>query len=342
MSGGRTMRGSGRPTMNDVAAAAGVSLKTVSRVINAEPNVDPALADRVREAIDRLGYHRNALAASLRSGTNDTIGFLAADLSNSFSMGIAAAVSAVASQRGLHVLMASSEEDPAVERRLALDLCQRRVGGLILVPAATDHGYLAPEVAHGTPVVFLDRPGDGIPADTVLLDNRGGARAAVAELLGGHERIGLLLDATEIYTMRERLAGAEEAFAAAGRALDPSLLITGIHTPQDAAAATARLLDGPRPPTALFCGNNRATVGALEELTRRDADVAVTGFDDFELSWMLPRPLRVVAYDVAALGALAATTLLDRIAGDAAAPPALHLVPTTLVDRGGRQRTPTG
>ncbi|QNA91823.1 LacI family DNA-binding transcriptional regulator [Microbacterium sp. Se63.02b] len=333
------MRSNGRPTMNDVAAAAGVSLKTVSRVINAEPNVDATMASRVAEAIERLGYHRNALAASLRSGTNDTVAFLAADLSNSFYMGIAAAVSTVAAHRRMHVVMASSEEDPATERRVALDLCQRRVGGLILVPTSADHSYLAPEVAHGTPVVFLDRPGNGIHADTVLLDNRGGARAAVAELLAaGHERIAMLLDTTEIYTMDERLAGALEAFAAAGRSQDPALLITGVHTPADARAAVSMLLDSAAAPTALFCGNNRATVGALEELMVRDADIAVTGFDDFELSWMLPRPIRVVSYDVSALGTLAATTLLDRIAGGPLADPSLHLVPTSLVDRGGRSR----
>ena len=330
------MRRSGRPTMNDVAAAAGVSLKTVSRVINAEPNVDAGMAARVQEAIDRLGYHRNALAASLRSGTNDTIAFIAADLSNAFYMGIAAAVSAVATRQRMHVVMASSEEDPVAERRLALDLCQRRVAGLILVPTGTDQSYLEAEAAHGTSVVFLDRPGHGLSADTVLLDNRGGASAAVAELLAApHERIGIVLDSPDIFTMRERLAGAHEAFAAAGRTHDPALLATGVHSPRDARTAVAALLDAPDPPTALFCGNNRATVGALEEITARGADVAVSGFDDFELSWMLPRHVRIVGYDVAALGALAATTLLERIAGGSMQEPVLRHVPTTLVDRGG-------
>lgn len=330
------MRKSGRPTMVDVAAAAGVSLKTVSRVINAEPNVDVEMAARVMASIERLGYHRNALAASLRSGTNDSIAYIAADLSNAFYLAVAAALSSVAVRRDMHVVMASSEEDAATERRLALDLCQRRVGGLILVPAATDHSYLTAEVAHGTPVVFLDRPGSGIPADAVLIDNRGGSRAAVAELLAaGHSRIAVLLDAIGIHTMGERLEGAREAFASAGRALDPALVVSDLHTPRDAREAMARLLDAPEPPTAVFCGNNRATVGALEEIVARDADVAVTGFDDFELSILLPRRIRIVSYDVAELGARAATTLLDRIASGAATTSTTQLVPTALVDRGG-------
>src|SRR3546814_2939631 len=105
------MRKSGRPTMVDVASDAGVSLKTVSRVINGQPNVDAALIERVNTSIARLGFHRNALAASLRSGSRDTIGFLAADLSNTFYMTVAAAVSAIAIRRGMQVILASSEAD---------------------------------------------------------------------------------------------------------------------------------------------------------------------------------------------------------------------------------------
>lgn len=330
------MRKSDRPTMIDVAAAAGVSLKTVSRVINSEPNVDPAMTARVHEAIGQLGYHRNALAASLRSGTNDTIGFVSADLANTFYMEVAAALSAVAVKRRMHVVMASSEEDPGTERQLALDLCMRRVAGLILVPTASDHSYLAAEVDRGIPVLFLDRPGTGIVADAVLIDNRGGARAAVAELLAdGHERIAILLDAPEIFTMRERRDGAWEAFAAAGREPDPALVVTGLHTPRAAREAMERLLDSPHPPTAVFCGNNRVTVGALEAILPRAADVAVTAFDDFELSGLLPRRIRVVAYDVAELGTMAATVLLDRIADHSPHDPTTRLVPTRLVDRGG-------
>lgn len=330
------MRKSGRPTMIDVAAAAGVSLKTVSRVINSEPNVDAAMSARVQAAIDRLGYHRNALAASLRSGTDDTIGFVAADLSNTFYMGLAAALSAVAVGRGMHVVMASSEEDAATERRLALDLCMRRVGGLILVPTASDHSYLAPEMQRGTPVVFLDRPGTGVDADAVLIDNRGGAQAAVAELLDqGHTRIAVLLDATEIFTMSERRAGALAAFAAAGRSADPSLIVTGLHTPHAARSAMDELLRRPDAPTAVFCGNNRATIGALEAILRQSSDIAVTGFDDFELSGLLPRRIRIVAYDVAELGTLAATVLLDRITDRTPHSPTERLIPTRLVHRGG-------
>ncbi|WP_285136416.1 LacI family DNA-binding transcriptional regulator [Microbacterium sp. lyk4-40-TSB-66] len=329
------MRKTGRPTMIDVAADAGVSLKTVSRVINGEPNVDPGMAERVAAAVQRLGYHRNALAASLRSGSRDTIGFIAADLSNTFYMAVAAAVSTIAARERMHLVMASSEEDADIERSLALDLCQRQVGGLIVVPTADDHAYLAREVELGTPVVFLDRPGSGIPADAILLDNRGGARAAVAEMLAaGHRRIAVLLDRRSIFTMSQRWAGVEEAFVAAGRTPDPALVIDGLHTPAMARDAMQRLLDGDDAPTAVFCANNRVTIGALEAILPRGADVAVAGFDDFELSRLLPRRIRIVDYDVADLGARAAETLLARAATPATGSHT-HLVPTRLVDRGG-------
>lgn len=330
------MRKSGRPTMVDVAADAGVSLKTVSRVINAQPNVDPALAARVQASIEKLGFHRNALAASLRSGSPDTIGFLTADLSNTFYMTVAAAVSSVATAARMQVILASSEEDPESERRLALDLCQRRVGGLIVVPAGDDQSYLAREVGLGTSVVFLDRPGVGIDGDAVLIDNRGGAASAVSELLAdGHEHIAMLFDSPSIYTMAERRAGALDAFAAAGRTADPALIVDGVHTPADARQAVERLLAAEAPPTAVFCANNRSTIGALEAILPRDAPVSITGFDDFELARALPRRIRIVDYDAAQLGTLTARTLLGRLDGTLTGAASTVLMPTRLVDRGG-------
>lgn len=334
----------GRPTMVDVAADAGVSLKTVSRVVNDVPTVDPALAERVLASIRKLGFQRNDVAASLRSGTETrTIGLITADLSNSFYSTISSAVAAVARERGYHVIMASSEENPEIERTTALDLCRRRVSGLIVVPADGDHGYLRAQVERGIPVIFLDRPGAGLEADTVLVDNRGGAESAVRALAdAGHTRIALLLDSLDIFTMRERLAGAEAAAEAAGIAVDPALVSTEAHGPDQAYRAFDRMLRLADPPTAVLCGNNRSTVGAVEAIWRTGVDVEVAGFDDFELSRLLPQEITVVDYDTAALGRRAAELLFARIDGEDAEPSA-HLVATHLVTRGGRlQRRENG
>src|SRR5918911_3312795 len=143
--------------MRHVAERAGVSLKTVSRVINAEPGVAPATATRVTAAIDELGFQRNDLARSLRQGvTSSTLGLVIEDVANPFYSAIAQAVESAARERGYMLITASCEEDPEREKDLVQALLRRRVDALLLVPAARDHAYLAREAADATPVVFLD------------------------------------------------------------------------------------------------------------------------------------------------------------------------------------------
>jgi LacI family transcriptional regulator, galactose operon repressor len=326
-----------RPTMVDVARHAGVSLKTVSRVVNNEPAVAQALVDRVLTAIAELGFRRNDIARNLRSGrVNATVGLLIEEIANPFYATIASVAADIAADHRTLLITASSEEDAERERTLLLELCQRRVDGLLVVPAGEDHAYLRREVEMGMAVVFLDRPPGDLSADTVLLDNSGGARDGVARLLGdGHRRIGILLDSLSVYTMRERLAGARAALAEAGVPLDDGLVRDRVKTPEDAARTVADLLDQPDPPTAFFATNNRITVGVLQELWRRGSDAGLVGFDDFELSHLMPRPLTVIAYDPRELARTATELLFRRIGGDPS-PPVTTTLPTRLVARGIR------
>src|ERR671916_317411 len=181
-----TTLSSDRPTIRDVAERAGVSLKTVSRVINAESGVTPATAGRVTDAIAELGFERNDLARSLRHGrSSHTLGLVIEDVSNPFYSAVAQAVEAAARDRGFLLITASAREDAVRERELVAALERRRVDSLLLIPAGPDHRYM-----DGVRAVFLDRPPRGIEADTVLLDNVGGARAAVEHLIAhGHTRI---------------------------------------------------------------------------------------------------------------------------------------------------------
>lgn len=321
--------------MVDVAKRAGVSLKTVSRVINGEPHVQRELSDRVFAAVAELGFQRNHMASALRAGrASATIGLIIEEIANPFYATIAHVAAEVARERDTLLLTASSEEDPVREEQLLRDLCSRRVDGLLVVPAGYDHAFLRPEVEMGTPVVFLDRPAGGLMADAVLLDNRGGARSGVDRLIqSGHRRIGILLDSIGVHTMRERLAGAQDALAAAGVSYDPSLVREGVRDPQTAAAAVGELLDRADPPTAFFGMNNRITVGAVQELWRRGSDADLVGFDDFELSHLMPRPLTVIAYNTRELARQATELLFARIDGDRSWPRTIVL-PTQLVDRG--------
>lgn len=158
-----------RPTMLDVAREAGVALKTVSRVVNGEPGVRPATAERVQRAIARLRYRRNDLARRLRShDPTATLGLVVEDVADPRSAALARAVEDSIRELGWLVLTASSDGDAERERRLVTMLVERQVDGLLLVPASGDHRYLLPEVRRGLPVVFLGRPGAGIEADAVV------------------------------------------------------------------------------------------------------------------------------------------------------------------------------
>ncbi|GIH18643.1 LacI family DNA-binding transcriptional regulator [Rugosimonospora africana] len=323
-----------RPTMADVARVAGVSLKTVSRVVNHVPTVDPALVEKVLAAVSELGFRRNDMARNLRSrSTSGTVGLLIEDLANPFYSAIAAAAAECAIDHDAMLITASSEEDGERERRLLLSMCERRVDGLLVVPAAEDQGYLRTEIEIGTPVVFLDRPPTNLRADTVLIDNEQGAREAIEYLVAkGHERIGVLSDWLRIYTMRQRLSAAEAALERAGVPYRPDLIRDGLHTIPDTEAAVERMLDSDQPPTALFALNNRLTLGALGVLNRRRSDVALVGFDDFETAALMPHPLTIVSHDAGELGRVGAELLFRRIAGEQSRPQTV-VVPTRLVER---------
>src|SRR4051794_29360646 len=214
--------------MRHVAERAGVSLKTVSRVINEEGSVAPQTAERVTAAIAELGFRRNDLARSLRQGsTSATLGLVIEDLANPFYSAVAQAVENVARPRGYMLIPGSCEEAPERERELILALLRRRVDALLLVPAGTerDQAWLANELGDETPVVFVDRPPHGIDADAVLVDNAGGAQTAVAHLVAhGHRRIACVADVPKLYTAAERIAGYRAALDAAGLPQDAELL----------------------------------------------------------------------------------------------------------------------
>jgi LacI family transcriptional regulator len=237
------------------------------------------------------------------------------------------------------VITGSCEEDPERERELILALLRRRVDALLLVPAGSerDRAWIARELGASTPVVFIDRPPRGIDADAVLLDNAGGARAAVEHLLAhGHRRIAYVGDPPELFTAAERAGGYHQALAGAGLARDDALVRTSVR---DAERAVHDLLELPDPPTAIFTGNNRHTVGALRALRGREAEIALVGFDDFELADLLAMPTTVIRHDAFALGAEAAALAFDRLDG-ADAPPRRVVVPTELIPRGSGEVQP--
>jgi LacI family transcriptional regulator len=324
--------------MKDVAALAGVSLKTVSRVINTEPAVSDDRRSRVLAAIDRLDYRHNLTASSLRrsDGKSSTIGVLLEDVANPFSSALHREIEDVALKRGVLVLAGSSDENEAREHELIAAFTSRRVDGLIIVPTSHDHSYLLSERRAGTPMVFVDRPPAFLDADSVLTDNQAGARQGVAHLIAhGHRRIGYLGDLATITTAVDRHRGYAEELAAHGIEVDPELVRLGVQGIEKAEAATLELLSRPQPPTALFTSQNLLTMGACRALRRLDLHrrVALVGFDDVLLADLLEPGITVMAQDPATMGRRAAELLFRRLDGDAA--PSVHLVvPTQLIARG--------
>jgi LacI family transcriptional regulator len=329
-----------RRTMRDVAEAAGVSIMTVSRVINGEPGVLPETAARVEHAIRRLGYQRNDAARQLRRKGQPTqiIGMLVDDLANPFFAGLVRAVEDAARRRHYVVLIGSSNDSLEREREVVAAFCARQVDGLILVPVAGSHRFLASQMAQGIKVVCVDRPTAGLDVDRVLVDNRRAAQDAVRHLLDlGHRRIAFLGDREDVWTVSERYVGFEAAFGDLGLTPDPQLVRRGLRSRGEAAAAVAELMRAPQPPTALFTSNDLTTMGAID--SGHSATVALVGFDDFALADKLTPPVSVVTQDPAAMGATAAELLFARIAGDTS-PPRELILSTRMVARGSGEVPP--
>jgi LacI family transcriptional regulator len=322
------------PTMRDVAARAGVSAMTVSRVLKDE-NVSDATRERVLTAVRELGYRRNEVARNLRLGrASGMIGLVVTNLGNPFYSQLALGAEQVAEEHGLRLVLGNTAGQVQREHELVEDLVARRVDGMIVVPAGSRHQHLDPLALGGIPLVLAASPPAGIDVDTVLVDDFGGAHAATATLLAdGHRAIGFLGNGPTRYTGAERFRGYWAAHEEAGLAPREDWIRRG---PDDIAAATRELLDRAEPPTALFCTNNRMTVAAYREIRRLAADTVLAGFDDFELADLLDRPITVVSYDAREVGRRAATLLLDRLGPGAAQPARRTIVPTTTVRRGPR------
>lgn len=337
--------------MRDVAALAGVGIKTVSRVVNGEPGVSPALTERVATAAAQLNFQPDMTAGNLRRSVrrSRSLGLILASVDNPFCSAIHRAVEDVAEKRGVAVLAASTDEQPERERALVSAFTSRRVDGLIVSPTSGGQSHLVPELRAGTPVVTVDRPPAGIDVDTVLVDNAAGAAGATAHLLGGgHRRIAYLGDLSTIATARYRREGYQRAMAEAGVPVDERQVVDDLHDAEVAYAAVHRLLREDDAPTALFTSQNLVTIGAIRALRSLGLhhDVAVVGFDDFLLADLMEPAVTVVAQDPTAIGRTAAERVFARLDGDDQE--AQHLtVPTRLVPRGsgeirvGGGRTPS-
>ncbi|MBF4569955.1 LacI family DNA-binding transcriptional regulator [Plantibacter sp. VKM Ac-2880] len=304
-------------TMRQIAAAAGVSAKTVSRVFNDDPHVLPETRERVEAIMRELDYVPNTLATSFRSGRPSVIGVAVPDIVDPFFAEIARAVERTARDHDMSTLVTSLGDDPEREREVLEPMLRRQLSGLVLAPVGEDQGPLA-AWASRTPFVFVDRAPGGLTADAFTQDDFRGAFEATKHLVGhGHRRIAFIGDHLRLPTTAERLRGYRAALAESEIAEGAELVALGADSPSRAAAALAEVLsihDGmgaPAPATALFSSNAVCTMAILPALAERP--LPLVAFGDFPLADLLRPSVTVVVQDPESLGRLAAERIIERI-----------------------------
>jgi LacI family transcriptional regulator len=316
----------------DVANAAGVSLRTASRVLNDDPRVAPVTRQRVREAMLDLRFEPDAMARSLRAGTDTTIGFVVESISDPFFAEVIDAVEHQMSRHGRPVLVTSTRRDSGRERDVIGRMVQRRVAGLLLSPTGDDHSWLDPQ---RVPIVLVDRPAPGLAADLVEIDDHRAAFDAVAHLIAhGHQRIAYIGDTPAIPTSAARLRGYRDALAHHGVAADERLVDFECATSRAAAHAVSALIGGSRPPTAILSATTRASLGVVPALhAARRTDVALVSFGDFPMADALRPAVTVVDHPGHEVGRVSAARLLARL--DQPELPVERIqVPAKIIERG--------
>ena len=320
-----------RPTMVDVARDAGVALRTVSRYVNGDATVGPEFAERIRLAIDDLGFQVDERARQLRSGRTGTVGAAVRNISDAHP--VLRAIDEAARASGLTVVAMSTEDDEQREREAVMSMCGRRMDGIIIEPIAENHQYLQPEIDSGLPVVAFDRPATGVEVDTVLSDNRGGIALAFDHLMKqGHRRIAYIGDDERIYTGHERATAIRTCLRRAGLRLD-GMVHPGPVEPARVAAALASVRSHADPATAIVTGNASTTIAAVRALGDDFGTMALVGFDDFPLGDLLRPGLTVVAQGDEEIGRTTVDLFRARLA-DRSRPVERVIVPTTLIVRG--------
>ncbi|HEX3784214.1 MAG TPA: LacI family DNA-binding transcriptional regulator [Pseudonocardiaceae bacterium] len=307
--------------MADVATAAGVSVTTVSHVLNNTRPVSAELRARVLAAVEAAGYTTNSVARALATQNTMLIGIVMSFLSNPFFAPLVSSIEKTTRQRGYTLLLTDNHENAAEETKQVKIMLDRRVDGVILAPASTNPEPILDLLAQrGTPTVLVDRLFTDERFDEVGVENIEPTAQLVGHLVGhGHTRIGFLSGRAGLSTTTERLTGYRLGLERAGIAYDRNLVRTGSSRIEPAQSAVKTLLAVPKPPTAIVAANNAMTIGALRGLrevgARVPEDVAVVAFDDIEWADLIHPGLTAMAQPIPEMGATAAKLLIKRMSG---------------------------
>lgn len=306
-------------SVKDVAAAAGVSLGTVSNVLNRPDRVSPETRERVLKAMADLGFVRNESARQLRAGTSRTLAYVMLDASNPFFTDVASGIDAAAEAADLSLMLCNSRNSGSRELSHLALLEQQRVQGILVTPVDPDSPALDEVARRGTPVVVVDRTRADQSFCSVAVDDVLGGRLAVEHLADrGHSRVAYVGGPAHLGQVRDRQEGAREAWAAAGRPDDALVTIeTSELSVAEGREAGARLAGIPakRRPTAAFCANDLLALGLLQHAissgVRVPDELAIVGYDDIEFAAAAAVPLTSVRQPRQLLGRTAAELVLD-------------------------------
>ncbi|MDX8467772.1 substrate-binding domain-containing protein [Mesorhizobium sp. VK23B] len=323
-------------TIADVARYAGVSVATVSHVMNRTRHVEPETAERVRAAITALRYSPNSLARSLRRGETKTIGLLLPDNSNPFFASVARQIEDAGFVAGYTVILCNSDGSAEKEERYLSVLMAKQIDGLIFA-GSSDHARVFASLSTAVPAVLLDREIHSVHVDSVLVDHDHGGYLAGRYLVGlGHKRIGVIGGPRDSSSSPARLRGFTRALEEAGLALSPSSVVDSDYHFAGGRLAMERLMEQAPEITAVFACNDLMAMGAITALRSRGLrvpdDMSLVGFDDIPYAVTTWPPLTTIAQPVEKIGTRAVSLLLERV-GEPTAPSRREVLAPVLVER---------
>ncbi|MDG9716741.1 LacI family DNA-binding transcriptional regulator [Streptomyces sp. DH24] len=311
-------------SIKDVAAAAGLSVATVSRVLNDHPSVSADARTRVLAAVETLGYRPNAVARSLRTDQTRTLGLVISDVLNPYFTALARSVEEEARSLGYSVIIGNADERPDLQDHHVRTLLDRRIDGLLVSPTDGGSPLMLDAARAGTPMVFVDRWIPGVDVPVVRSDGRAAVRDLVAHLHGlGHRRLAIIAGPAATTTGRERVEAFREALGAYGLDLPAGYVGQGDFQTESGRRVTEGFLALPEPPEVVFAADNLMALGALDAIRARGMrvpdDIGLAAFDDIPWFVHTDPPVTAISQPTGELGRAAVRALVDRVEGRAGA-----------------------
>lgn len=324
-------------TIRDVAKSAGVSVATVSRVVNNLGGVRPVTEAKINAAMQELNYIPNALARSVASKKSYLLGMIIPDIENPFFAAVYTGVNKIAGESAYTTFLGDSEDKIDREEELIITMLEHRASGLIMTPVFEKPEWLS-RVKVDLPICLVDRNIEGMDCDRVLIDNQSGAYEGTKLLINnGHQRIGIITGPLGSTPGKERFNGYQKCLLEQGIAIEPELVQIGDFREGSGYQLGGKLLNAEHPPTAILCCNNLMTLGLLEAINSNGCkigtDIAVVGFDDITIATLMEPKLTVISRPMREMGEWAAKLLLERIANPES-PKQLVMMTPNLIVRG--------